>query len=68
MDKSVLTFWGSDSGFGKKNNCAYVEYNNKLLLIDCGFTVFHEIQKNIDIKKYDRKYVRDLVGEEFYIV
>lgn len=53
MNKAVLTFLGSDSGFGKKNTSAYAEVNNNLVLIDCGFTVFHEIQEKIDINKYN---------------
>lgn len=52
MEKSVLNFLGSDSGFGNKNNSAYVEEENKLIIIDCGFTVFQQIKENIDLNKY----------------
>lgn len=52
MEKSVLNFLGSDSGFGNKNNSAYVEEENKLIIIDCGFTVFQQIKENMDLSKY----------------
>ena len=52
MEKSVLNFLGSDSGFGNKNNSAYVEEENKLIIIDCGFTVFQQIKENMDLNKY----------------
>ncbi len=38
-----LTFIGTDTGFGINNNAAYVIRDNKLLLIDCGGTVFSEL-------------------------
>lgn len=50
---STLTFLGTDSGFGLKNNSAYFENNNELVLIDCGFTVFQEVKEKFDLKKYD---------------
>lgn len=53
MKKSVLKFLGSDSGFGHKNNSAYIEIKNKIIIIDCGFTVFQELQKKFDFNKYD---------------
>lgn len=49
----ILTFLGSDSGFGDKNNSSYVEEENKLILIDCGFTVFNEIKRKFDFNKFD---------------
>lgn len=52
MNKQTLTFLGRDSGFGKSNNSAYYETNNKLILIDCGFTVFHEVLNKFDLNKY----------------
>lgn len=52
MNTSTLTFLGRDSGFGNKNNSAYYETDNKLTLIDCGCTVFHEVIKNFDLSKY----------------
>lgn len=52
MDKSTLTFIGRDSGFGNKNNSAYYESDDKLTLIDCGFTVFNEVIKKFDFLKY----------------
>ena len=39
----TLTFIGTDTGFGINNNAAYVIRDNKLLLIDCGGTVFSEL-------------------------
>lgn len=36
MNNSTLTFLGSDSGFGDNNNSAYIELENKLIIIDCG--------------------------------
>ena len=48
-----LIFLGSDSGFGAKNNSAYYETDNTLVIIDCGFTVFNIIKEKFDLKKYD---------------
>lgn len=53
MGKSILKFIGSDSGFGAKNNSAYIEGENKITIIDCGFTVFQELQKKFDFNKYN---------------
>ena len=53
MNDYILKFLGKDSGFGDENNCAYIEKNNKLLLIDCGFTVFKKIKERFDLSKYD---------------
>ena len=52
MNSSTLNFLGKDSGFGENNNSAYVEENNNLYIIDCGFTVFNKLKKNFDFKKY----------------
>lgn len=54
MKDFLLTFLGSDSGFGEKNNSAYIEIGNELLLIDCGYTVFDEARKRLDLKKYEK--------------
>ena len=32
---STLLFLGKDAGFGENNNSAYIETNNKFILIDC---------------------------------
>jgi len=48
-----LKFLGTDSGFGEKNNSAYYEADNKLVLIDCGFSVFNIAKKTFDFSKYD---------------
>lgn len=34
---SILKFLGTDSGFGDNNNSAYIELNDKFILIDCRF-------------------------------
>lgn len=52
MNNKLLTFLGKDSGFGEKNNSAYIDLKDKLILIDCGFTVFGDIRKNFDLSKY----------------
>lgn len=49
-----LKFLGRDSGFGENNNSAYYEENNKLVLIDCGFTVFNIAKKTFDFNKYEK--------------
>ena len=48
----TLNFLGTDSGFGKNNNSAFIENDNELILIDCGFTVFEKVIKKLDLKKY----------------
>ena len=53
MKEQTLKFLGRDSGFGEKNNSAYIEYDNKFLLKDCGFTVFSQLKNKFDFKKYD---------------
>ena len=54
MNDSLLTFLGSDSGFGDKNNSAYIEIEDKLILIDCGFTVFEQLKNKFDLNKYSK--------------
>lgn len=53
-NKIMLKFLGSDAGFGEKNNSAYYETDDEIYIIDCGFTVFQEIKKNIDFSKYKK--------------
>jgi len=48
-----LKFLGRDSGFGEKNNSAYYETQNKLVIIDCGFTVFNIAKSTFDFNKYE---------------
>lgn len=50
----LLKFFGSDAGFGEKNNSAYLEVDNELYIIDCGFTVFQDIKHKFDLSKYDK--------------
>lgn len=52
MKKGLLTFLGSDSGFGKFNNSAYIETESKFILIDCGYTVFNILKEKFDFNKY----------------
>lgn len=52
MEEKTLTFLGKDSGFGEHNNSAYIEDNNKLIIIDCGFTVFEQLKNKFDFNKY----------------
>ena len=52
MNKSTLTFLGSDSGFGDNNNSAYIEIDSKLIIIDCGITVFNILKNKFDFNKY----------------
>lgn len=47
-----LKFLGKDSGFGEKNNSAYYEEDDTLVLIDCGFTVFNIAKKFFNFNKY----------------
>lgn len=55
MEENILlNFLGSDAGFGEKNNSAYLEVNNELYLIDCGFTVFQDLIKKFDFEKYNK--------------
>lgn len=53
MNNSTLTFLGKDSGFGDNNNSAYIENNNDLYIIDCGFSVFSKIKNNFDFNNYN---------------
>ena len=52
MSNSTLSFLGSDAGFGDNNNSAYVETDNKLIIIDCGMTVFNTLKRKFDFSKY----------------
>jgi len=52
MNSPTLTFLGKDSGFGENNNSTYVEDNNNLYIIDCGFSTFNVIKDKFDFKKY----------------
>ncbi len=54
---STINFLGRDSGFGDNNNSGYIEIDNNLLIIDCGFAVFNNIKHKFDYNKYDNIYV-----------
>ena len=53
MSKSMLTFLGRSSGFGLKNTSAFIDLGNRLILIDCGITVFPMAIEVFDFSKYD---------------
>ena len=53
MKDTTLTFLGKDSGFKKNNNSAYIEKNNDLILIDCGFAIFEKAKEKFNFSKYD---------------
>jgi len=55
--ESTISFFGKDSGFGDNNNAGYIEMDNNLLIIDCGFAVFNNIKKKFDYNKYNNVYV-----------
>lgn len=54
-----LTFLGSGACFypALHNTSAYFEYDNNLLLLDCGETVYERLLEKKDISKYDQIYV-----------
>ena len=62
MKKPILTFLGRDSGFGRENNSVYVEIDDKLVIIDCGFTVFEKLKE-----KLGEEYV-DLLGNDISLI
>lgn len=53
MNKLLLNFLGTDSGFGDNNNSAYIETAEKLILIDCGFAIFNKVKNKFDFNKYN---------------
>lgn len=53
----TLTFLGKDSGFGEKNNSSYIEIENKLILIDCGFTVFQQVKNKFNFENYESIHI-----------
>lgn len=52
MEKGILTFLGKESGFGNYNNSSYIETNDNLIIIDCGYTVFRQVKEKFDLDKY----------------
>lgn len=52
MDNSLLKFLGSDSGFGENNNSAYIELEDRIIIIDCGITVFNKLKNKFDFNRY----------------
>lgn len=52
MNDGILTFLGRESGFGFYNNSAYYTKDEKLLLFDCGMTVFNELRKKVNLANY----------------
>lgn len=57
MKNSVLNFLGKDSGFGNNNTSAYIEENNDLYIIDCGFTVFNKAKNKFKFNTYNNVYI-----------
>lgn len=53
----MLKFLGRGAGFSPENTSAYEEFDNSLLLVDCGYTVFNHVINKIDLKKYDNIYI-----------
>lgn len=53
MKKGLLNFLGSDSGFGFNNNSAYYIKNKRIIIFDCGMTVFNELRKKVNLKNFD---------------
>lgn len=53
MKQGILKFLGNEAGFGNNNNSAYIEINDKFVLIDCGLTVFEKLKNNFDFNKYN---------------
>lgn len=49
----TLNFLGRESGYLEKNTSAYIEDKDRLILIDCGMTVFNEVKKRFDFRKYN---------------
>ena len=49
----TLKFLGRESGFKDQNNSAYIEINDRLIIIDCGMTVFNQIKNKFDFNKYN---------------
>ena len=53
----MLKFLGRGSGFSTSDNSAYIEYDDSLILIDCGNTVFNVLRERVDLSKYDSIYI-----------
>lgn len=53
MGKGILNFIGRDAGFGFHNNAAFYTNKNRLILLDCGMTVFNDLREKVDLKEYD---------------
>lgn len=54
MDNSILKFLGRSASFGLHNNSAYIENHNRLILIDCGLTVYSAVKEKFDLSKYEK--------------
>ena len=53
----MLKFLGRGSGFSRENTSAFYEFDNSLLLIDCGYTVFNKCMEKLNFSKYDNIYI-----------
>lgn len=47
----MLTFLGWGSGFASENTSAYLENENDLFLVDCGYTVFSKSERKAKFGK-----------------
>lgn len=53
MSNSILKFLGRNSCFGGHNTSAFIEDHNRLILIDCGTSVFYTLTEKFDLSKYE---------------
>ena len=52
MSNSTLRFLGRNGGFRGNNTSAFLIDNNRLILIDCGFSVFHTLTETFDLTQF----------------
>ena len=53
----MLTFLGWGSGFASENTSAYLENENDLFLVDCGYIVFQKVREKLNLEKYRNIYI-----------
>lgn len=53
MEKGILKFIGREAGFGFHNNAAYYTNEKRLILFDCGMTVFNDLRELVDLKEFE---------------
>ena len=52
MSNSILTFLGRNTSFGGNNTSAFLVNDNRLILIDCGTSVFYTLKTNFDLSQF----------------